>query len=295
MSDPGLPDAGRGASTDPGGRAQPIFERLAVVGLGLVGGSVALAAHERGLAAELRGVDPALREAGSIPLVSLGEAGSWADGIVLAVPIEAMDQVMVELAKVIAPEVVITDTASVKVPVAEAARSRLPHPERVIGAHPMAGGDMKGFAHARSDLFQGAACILALAGHEPADVVDRVEQFWQCLGTFTVRKTPEEHDAIGAVLSHAPHAIAFAFAQGLPQGEVLRLAGAGLRDFARIARANPQLWCEILLMNRARVAEELTKFEKHLAELLDALGRADRGALLRILESGQSAIQDLER
>jgi prephenate dehydrogenase len=126
-------------------------------------------------------------------------------------------------------------------------------------------------------------------------VVDQVEQFWQCLGTFTVQQTPAEHDALVAALSHAPHAIAYAFAQGLPQGDALRLAGAGLRDFTRIARANPELWCEILLRNRGRIAEEIARFEKNLGEIVDALARNDRAALRRLLAAGQAAVADLER
>jgi len=273
----------------------PLFERLAVVGLGLVGGSVALAAHEKKLASEVRGVDPALDRAGPIPLMSLEDAARWAQGLVLAVPIESMESVLAQLAPMIDREAILTDTASVKGAVADAARRLLPVPENMVGAHPMAGGDAMGFQHARADLFQGAACILALGGQEPAPVVDRVEQFWQCLGTFTVRQTPEEHDATVAVLSHAPHAIAYAFAQGLPQGDVLRLAGAGLRDFARIARANPVLWSEILLRNGSRVAEEIARFERNLGEIVDALDRGDRGALERLLTTGQAALADLER
>ena len=133
----------------------PLFERLAVVGMGLVGGSVALAAHERGLAGEVRGVDPALDRAGPIALVPLEEAAAWADALVLAVPIGRMEEVLVRLAPRIGPETILTDTASVKQPVAEAVRRHLPVPERAIGAHPMAGGDGAGFGHARADLFEG--------------------------------------------------------------------------------------------------------------------------------------------
>jgi prephenate dehydrogenase len=273
----------------------PVFERLAVIGLGLVGGSVALAARERGAAREVRGVDPALREAAGIPLVSLEEAVAWADGVVLAVPVEAIEPVLGKIAPSLAPDAVLTDTASVKGPVARAAHRHLPAPERCVGAHPMAGGDASGFAHARADLFEGAACILTPSGREPAPVVDRVEQFWQCLGTFTARRTPEEHDAICAVLSHAPHVIAFAFARGLPEEETLRLAGGGLRDFTRIARANPRLWVEILLMNRERVTEEISRFEESLEEIRDALLRGDAAGLEEALSDGRRAVERLDR
>jgi prephenate dehydrogenase len=277
--------------------SRPVFDRLAVVGLGLVGGSVALAARERGVARDIRGVDPALAavDAQGIPLLDLEVAAGWADGVVVAVPIAAFDEVFSRLAPRLREGAILTDTASVKGPVADAARRLLVHPERCVGAHPMAGGDRTGIAFARPDLFEGAACILTPEGTEPASVVDRVEEFWQGLGALTVRKTPGEHDAICAVLSHAPHVIAFAFARGLPGPEELALAGQGLRDFTRIARSNPRLWREILLMNRARVAEELSRFEKHLGEIQDALARGDGEGLEALLASATRALAGLDR
>ena len=276
-------------------RESPVFERLAVIGLGFIGGSVALAARETGAAREIRAVDPGLERAGSIPLIPLPDAARWADGIVLAVPIEQIEETVKELGQHIREGTLVTDTASVKLPMAEAARAFLPAPENCVGAHPMAGGEMSGFAHSRADLFQGAPCILTLEGHEPAATVDRIEQFWQCLGTFTVRKTPKEHDAITALLSHAPHVVAFAFAQGLPSESTLRLAGPGLRDFIRIARGNPKLWCEILLRNRRHIAEDIAQFEKHLGGILEALGSGDREALEAALKAGQARALSLER
>jgi prephenate dehydrogenase len=273
----------------------PRFERLAVVGLGLVGGSVALGARARGLVGEIRGVDPHLDDAGPIPLGNLEEVVPWADGVVLAVPVDAIESVVERIAPRLAPGTILTDTASVKGPMARAARRFLPDPGRCVGAHPMAGGDASGFAYARADLFQGAPCILTPEGTEPGEVVDRVDQFWQGLGTFTVRMTPQKHDAVTAVLSHAPHVIAFAFAQGLPDAETLRLAGPGLRDFVRIARGNPGLWCEILLMNRWQVTEEIAQFEKNLTGISEALARGDREALERALRRGHAAVEDLER
>ncbi|MFQ5699739.1 MAG: prephenate dehydrogenase [Myxococcota bacterium] len=276
-------------------RALPVFERLTVVGLGLVGGSVALAARERKAAGEIRAVDPSAPPGGDFAPISLAEAARWSDGIVLAVPIESLEPVLAALAPELDPKVILTDTASIKRGVAAAARRFLAHPERCVGAHPMAGGDMSGFTHARADLFEGAACVIAAEGGEPPEVVDRVEQFWQCLGTFTVRRTPEEHDAVVAALSHSPHLIAYAFAQGLPGRDDLRLAGQGVRDFVRIARSNPRLWTEILLRNRQHVAEEVAKFERNLGRILDALQRGDATDLERLLTEGRRALEQLER
>ena len=275
--------------------SRPVVGRLGVIGLGLMGGSVALAARARGAAAEVRGVDPGLERAGDIPLVSLAECAGWADLIVLAVPIEHMAATMQGLAPHLRPETLLTDLASVKAPVAELARRHLPRPDQVVGAHPMMGGHAVGFASAQPDLFAGAPCILALSGGEAGYVVDRIEEFWQCLGAFTVRKSPEEHDAIAAALSHLPHVVAFAYGTGLPGDERLELAGPGLRDFIRIARSNPKLWCEILLMNRKRVAEEAARFSKNLAAILEALERADRAELERLLEAGRDGADELDR
>lgn len=274
---------------------RPVFERVAVVGLGLMGGSAALAALERGAAGQVRGVDPALADAGAIPLVTLPEAAAWADLLVLAVPLEAMGETLRAAARHLRPTTLLTDLASVKAPVAELARRHLPWPENCVGAHPMAGSDRTGFAAADPSLFAGAPCILALSGGETPEVVDRIEEFWQCLGSTTVRMSPEEHDTIAATLSHAPHLIAFAYAAGLPRDHRLGLAGPGLRDFIRIARANPKLWCEILLMNRRRVAEEAARFSKNLGRLLDALSRGDREGLEEALRDGQVISERLER
>ncbi|MBM4334571.1 MAG: prephenate dehydrogenase [Deltaproteobacteria bacterium] len=274
---------------------RPVFERVAVVGLGLMGGSAALAALELGAAGQVRGVDPALADAGAIPLVTLPEAAAWADLLVLAVPLEVMGETLRAAARHLRPTTLLTDLASVKGPVAELARRHLPWPENCVGAHPMAGGDRTGFAAADASLFAGAPCILALSGGETPEVVDRIEEFWQCLGSTTVRMSPEEHDTIAATLSHAPHLIAFAYAAGLPRDHRLGLAGPGLRDFIRIARANPKLWCEILLMNRRRVAEEAARFSKNLGRLLDALSRGDREGLEEALRDGQVISERLER
>jgi prephenate dehydrogenase len=274
---------------------EPLFERVAVVGLGLMGGSAALAALARGAAREVRGVDPALASAGPIRLVSLAEAAAWADLLVLAVPLEAMGEVMRAAAPHLRPATLLTDLASVKAPVAELARRHLPAPQNCVGAHPMTGGHATGFAAASADLFAGAPCILALSGGEAREVVDRIEEFWQCLGAFTVRKSPEEHDAIAASLSHLPHLVAFAYAQGLPGDSRLELAGPGLRDFIRIARSNPKLWCEILLMNRKHVAEEAARFSANLVALTEALGRADRAALEEALRDGRARVDELDR
>ncbi len=270
-----------------------VFERLAIIGSGLIGGSVALAARERGAAHQIRVVDRSELPGCEFDQLPLAEAAAWADGIVVAVPVCAVDAVFCELSKHVSDTALVTDTVSVKRPVADAARRWLQRPEKCVGAHPMAGGERSGFEHADSTLFVDAPCLLALAGCELEDDVQRVEAFWRALGARTTRHTPDEHDGIVAVLSHAPHLVAFAFARGLADMDALELAGSGLRDFLRIARANPDLWCEILWANRERVAAEAERFRANFDVLVGALHRADRPRLLEAIEAGCGAAERL--
>jgi prephenate dehydrogenase len=276
-----------------------VCERLAVVGLGLIGGSVALAAQQRGIAGEVRGVDRADVASGAIARMTLRDAARWADCIVIAVPPGAAQELFTELGSLVSEDVWITDVASVKQPLLEAARRALRFPERYVGAHPLAGGDRCGFSHARGDLFEGAACILTPTGTESADALASAEAFWRGLGTRTVRQSPAEHDRTVALLSHAPHLIAYAFACAFAResgSEALAaLAGPGLRDFTRIARSSPELWSEILSMNREAVLEHVARFASCLNETVTALERGDRVALASVLRSGRAAVEKLER
>ena len=268
--------------------------RLGVVGLGLLGGSVALAARGRGIAEEVCAVDPHVTESRGIPLLSLAEAAEWADLLVLAVPLRALEEVVRGLAPHLREDSLLTDVSSLKRPLERLAQAHLGAPERCVGAHPMAGSHHSGLAAASADLFQDAPCIIAPAGSADPSAVDRIEEFWQCLGAFTVRRTPEEHDALCAVLSHAPHLIAFAFARGLPGGGALGLAGPGLRDFIRIARADSDLWCDILLANQDRVGEQITRFRANLDGIVEALARGDRKALRMAIEQGRLRAGELD-
>ena len=172
-----------------------VFERLAVVGMGLLGGSVALSARANGLAGEIRGVDPQLDQAGPIPLVGLEEAARWADGVVLAVPVDAIETVLKGLAPLLTPGTILTDTASVKEPMARLARAHLREPDRCVGAHPMAGGDVSGFHQDADARVAAPPAVWKTAGPSanapPADPVAprnsrRVSFLLLCLAVFIV-------------------------------------------------------------------------------------------------------------
>ena len=170
---------------------RPVFERVAVVGLGLMGGSAALAALERGAAGQVRGVDPALADGRRDPAGAARRGGRLGRPAGSGRPSRGDGRRRsARRRRTCGPSTLLTDLASVKAPVAELARRHLPWPENCVGAHPMAGSDRTGFAAADPALFAGAPCILALSGGETAEVVDRIEEFWQCLGSRTVRMSP---------------------------------------------------------------------------------------------------------
>lgn len=265
-------------------RFEPV-ERLAVLGLGLLGGSVAWAARERGLARDVVGCgrrEAPLRDAlarGLVDRIATDPAAAvaGADLVVLATPVGSMAGVLQAAAPGLRRDALVTDVGSVKSLLAETLPGLVPPGVTFIGSHPMAGSHEKGPENARADLFEGATCVVTPAAGDPEATVARVEAFWTALGARVVRRDPTTHDIEVAWMSHVPHAVAFAFARALGDappsaGEV---AGTGFRDFTRIARSEPELWAEILVANRKAVEGPLARVAERLTSLAQALESGD--------------------
>ncbi len=265
-------------------RFEPV-QRLAVLGLGLLGGSVAWAARERGVAREVVGCgrrEAPLRDALARGLVDRVTADpavavAGADLVVLATPVGAMAGLLRAAASGFQRDALVTDVGSVKSMLAETLPGLVPPGVCFIGSHPMAGSHEKGPENARADLFEGASCVVTPAAGDAEASVARIEAFWAALGARVVRRDPTTHDVEVAWMSHVPHAVAFAFARALGDappsaGEV---AGTGFRDFTRIARSEPELWAEILVANRKAVAGPLARVAEQLAALAQAIESGD--------------------
>jgi prephenate dehydrogenase len=275
----------------------PAFERIAVLGLGLLGGSVALAARKRGAATCVAGATrrrSVLEQA--LACGAVDEAGEYAevvrdaDLVVLATPVFAMG----ELARTIAPALrdgaIVTDVGSVKAGPAETLPGLLPRNVHYVGSHPMAGSHETGLEAARADLFEGATCVVMAGGDLAAR--ERVAGFWRALGAQVVMREPAQHDAEVAWTSHVPHALAFAFAEAFaaaPDG-ARDVAGPGFRDFTRIAHSDPELWAEILTENRKAVAAPLQAVSGALEALARALEADDAEAVEKIVAAGRAAL-----
>ncbi len=276
---------------------KPCFDRIAVLGLGLLGGSVALASKQRGLAKCVAGGvrRPAALEA-AVARGIVDEGGSFEEAVrganlvVLATPVFAM----VDLVRTIAPHLqegaLVTDVGSVKAGVAEALPGLLPRGVHYVGAHPMAGSHLSGLDHARGDLFDGAPCVVIEGAPEAAR--DRVSVFWTALGARVLPRNAATHDGEVAWMSHIPHILAFAFAGALkaaPSGAD-EVAGSGFHDFTRIAHSHPELWGDILTSNRKAIAAPLQSVAESLAELGRAIETGDAEIVERWLAQARAAL-----
>ncbi|MDJ0785950.1 MAG: prephenate dehydrogenase [Myxococcota bacterium] len=276
------------------------FERVAILGLGLLGGSVALAVRERGVARSVAGsarrsetreralACGAVDEAFADP----AEATAGADLVILATPVAVMEATLTQAAAGLAAGAIVTDVGSVKGPLADALPARIPEGVHYVGSHPMAGSHQSGLEHARADLLEGAPCVVTpLSGH-PEEPARRVAAFWQALGARVVVRDPQVHDVEVAWVSHVPHAAAFAFARA--HGEAPRSAeevrGGGFRDFTRIARSEPELWADILLQNKKALAGPLEATARRLSELARLVEAGDAEGLLRFLAEARDTL-----
>lgn len=298
-----------------GGAAGASLENahVAIFGMGLLGGSLAKALKARGscrrLSALVRSPEPGeaacragaadhyllLPDGAGRPSDELARTLGDVDLAVLCTPVSAMEGLVKACAPFLKAGCVLTDVGSVKALPAETLPGLLPGGVAYVGAHPMAGGHLGGFAHADRDLFEGAVCVVTPPDGEavPQRAVQRVEALFLAVGARVLRRTPEAHDAQVAWISHAPHAVAYAFCASQQQapGEAAALRGPGFRDFTRIAGSDPELWADLLLANRARLGAPLRVTLKALQSLLSALDAGDRRALLAQFAVARAALR----
>jgi prephenate dehydrogenase len=285
----------------------PPLGRLTIVGVGLVGGSLAMAARRRGLAREVIGfgrgaanLDVAVRR-GILDRAAtdLGEAVRDAEIVVLAVPVATCGPLAAEMARHARPDAILTDVASVKAPVVAALEAAWPEAGRVVGAHPIAGSDRTGAGAADAGLFDGRRCILTPTPRTAPAALARVAALWRDVGAVVETMEAARHDEILAWVSHAPHAVAYALVEAVGRAEagdaLLAYAGSGFQDTTRIARSSSELWRDVLLANAAAVSGALAGFRRVLAELERALAAGDAQAVERLLAAARARLPRDER
>ncbi|NLC53224.1 MAG: prephenate dehydrogenase/arogenate dehydrogenase family protein, partial [Firmicutes bacterium] len=280
-------------------------QRIALIGLGLIGGSLGLAlCRKQNL--WVVGYDPVAetcQEALSRQVVheiadSPASVVQGADLVVLAVPVEKMEEVVLAAAPALTAGVILTDVASTKGELAQALPPLLPEGVYYVGGHPMAGSEQSGLAAADPFLFQNAVYLLTPAPGTPPKVLTTLEQFIQMVGGLPLFLTPEEHDLMVAVVSHLPHIIAAAlvnvavdFNEQYPG--TLSLAAGGFHDTTRVAMGSPALWREILVSNRRSLLPVLSKLVAEVEALTVALSAGEKGELEARLRRAAAARTEL--
>ncbi|GJD51882.1 Cyclohexadienyl dehydrogenase [Methylobacterium crusticola] len=288
---------------DAAGRPAP-FRRLALVGLGLIGSSIARGAREAGLAREIVAID---RDAGvrervralgiaDVATADLAAGVAGADLVVLCVPVGAVGPVAAAMAGALAPGAIVSDVGSVKGAVVAAAAPHLPGHVAFVPAHPVAGTEHSGPDAGFASLFHGRWCILTPPEGTAPAAVARVRAFWEGLGSVVETMTPAHHDLVLAITSHVPHLIAYnivgtaADLEAVTQSEVIKFSAGGFRDFTRIAASDPTMWRDVFLTNKDAVLEMLGRFNEDLAALARAI-RWDDGEALHALFTRTRAIR----
>ncbi len=286
--------------------ANVVINKLVIIGVGLIGGSFALALRKAGLVGHIVGVGRSqenlqrARELGVIDEVASDPALALkgADLVLLAIPVGQVGKIMAQISPHIEAKTIVTDAGSTKQDVVAAARSFLAgHLKNFVPGHPIAGAELSGVTAASVDLFRDKNLVLTPLDETSVEAVTRVTELWQGCGARVSQMRADRHDAILAAMSHLPHVLAFTLmnhvctsAEDNP-GDLLRFAGSGFRDFTRIAGSSPEMWRDICLANREALLKQIDAYQNELTNLRETLAQGDGQALEKVFANAREARQ----
>jgi len=265
-------------------------DTVAIVGVGLIGGSIGMALRERGLARHVVGIGRRMtslrtaRQMGAVTRTTLDLARgvARAELVIVCTPVGRIAGDVRTAAQACKAGALLTDVGSTKAEIVAALEGELPRHTRFVGSHPVAGGEKSGPAAATADLLVGRTVIVTPSAVTRDDDYEAIAALWSSLGAGVVRMSPADHDRILAATSHLPHMAASALAAATPEGD-LPLVASGWLDTTRVAAGDAELWQQILSSNRAHVLKALARYEGVLASLRRALERGDNAKLVEIL------------
>jgi len=282
------------------------LKTLAVIGVGLIGGSFAMALRRAGAVSTIVGYDrdgSSLQRAAELGVIdtaagSVSEAAKGAELIVVAVPVRAIGSVLHDVALSMEAGAVVTDVGSTKGEVLRTAagelRERFP---RFVPGHPIAGRETSGVEAATADLFRGVRVVLTPGKEAASDAVDLVRGAWEAAGARVAAMDAGDHDRIFAAVSHLPHLLSFALVSEIAArdnaAELLGFAAGGFRDFTRIAASSPEMWRDIALQNRAALLAELDRYGAQLAVFRELVDKGDGPGLERLMSEARASRQSL--
>lgn len=281
-----------------------MIQRLCLIGVGLIGGSLARALRRRGLVGEITGTDadPAnlaiAHEQGIVDHAapSIAAAAAGADWVVIATPVGAMPAVFSALRPLWRDDVVYTDTGSTKSDVIAAVEQVLGVvPANFVPGHPIAGAERSGAGAAHAGLFDHRRVILTPVASTDPRVLARVDALWEAVGARVSRMPPRHHDEVLAATSHLPHVLAFVLTAMLgrkdEKQEIFQYAAGGFRDFTRIASSDPRMWLDICLANRREIIPLIEQYREALREVAELMRSGDADPLLALFSDARAARQ----
>lgn len=273
------------------------FNKVAIIGVGLIGGSVGLAIRKKRLAREVIGVfrrastlKKALKaKAVTRATMSIGEGVKAADLIIVAAPVYSIPTLVKEAAKHAKKGAIITDVGSTKTWILDNVEKILKNSRSIyfVGSHPMAGSEHASVEFARADLLSGAPCIVTKDAKTDKAALKKVISFWASVGAKVKVLSPEAHDRSVSLVSHLPHIVAFALAGAVPEKE-LQYAAEGFKDTTRVASSDPELWADIFLTNSGEIAKAARLFKKYCKDILTAVESGDYPKTVSVLKRAKA-------
>lgn len=291
--------------------SQPLFETVSIVGVGLIGGSLARAAKQKNLFGTVLGLGRGMSnlrralELGVIDTIEdrIEDAAPRSDLVVLATPVCALPDLLARVARCRKPGSVVTDVGSVKGSLVAAAKTLFERPSPFVGGHPVAGTEHSGVEASFASLFEGRTCILTPTEDTDPAAVDAVRKLWESVGSRVVFMEPDRHDLVMGYVSHLPHMVAYGLVHTIQKAErdgsqLSAFSAGGFRDFTRIASSDPEMWRDICLLNREPILESLEAFQDSLREIAELIARGDGQGLAELFLQSRltrAKILNLER
>ena len=276
--------------------AEPLFERIALIGLGLIGGSIGHAVKRGNLAKHIAGYarsEETRRRALEIGFIdsaheTSADAVKEADLVILCVPVGALGPVAAEIEKAMKPGAILTDVGSVKMAVIRDVGPHVPEGVHFIPGHPIAGTEQSGPEAGFAELFDNRWCILTPVPGTDREATEKLTAFWESCGSTVDVMEPRHHDLVLAIVSHLPHIIAYNIVgtandlETVTESEVIKYSASGFRDFTRLAASDPTMWRDVCLNNREPILEMLARFSEDLSALQRAIRWGDGDALFSL-------------
>lgn len=285
------------------------FKQVAIVGVGLIGGSLGMVLKQHGLTDSVVGIGRRVEnlktavQLGAIDryVAEAREGIVGADLVVLATPVDTYERHLKDWGRCLEPGTIVTDVGSVKGPLVEQAEGLMPARVHFVGAHPIAGREKTGVAAGSMDLFKGARCILTPTAKTDPQALQAVREVWEAAGSIVLTMDPFLHDRVLGAVSHLPHVAAFCLINALtdikacttPELDLLAYAGGGLRDTTRIAASSPEMWRDIFVWNRQNVIQMIEVYEARLRHLKQLIAAGDGPGIEQELERAKQVREKL--